>query len=122
MATIAYPGQLQNAQTGNADSTNVIRIAAGEVNLRQFVLRITSTIGATPTVTIKILGSYDNGTSWQNVPYSVMSAVASDYTTADIVTTTAKTELYALMFGQGWRLLKVNMSANTNVTLTTDLL
>lgn len=121
MATVAYPGNLQTAQTGNADSTNTIERAVGEVNLRQHVLRIVSTIGATPTVTIKILGSVD-GTNFYKVPYSVMSAVAGDYSTADIVTTTAKTELYALLFGFPWHYLKINMSANTNVTLTSDLL
>ena len=121
MATIAYPGQLQNAQTGNADSTNTIQVK-GEINLRPFLLRIVSTVGATPTVTIKILGSYDGGASFIKVPYSVMSAVAGDYSTADIVTTTAKTELYELMPFQGWSFLKINMSANTNVTLTSDLL
>jgi hypothetical protein len=51
-----------------------------------------------------------------------MSAAPGDYSTADIVTTTAKTELYELMPGQAWNFLKVNMSVNTNVTLTTDLL
>lgn len=121
MAIVAYPGNLQTGQTGNADSTNTIQRNAGETNLRPMVLRIVSTIGATPTVTIKILGSVD-GTTFVNVPYSVMSAAPSDYTTANITTTTAKTELYSLMPGQPWNFLKVNMSANTNVTLTTDLL
>lgn len=121
MATVAYPGNLQTGQTGNADSTNVVQRSGGETNLRPMLLRIVSTIGATPTVTIKILGSVD-GTTFVKVPYSVMSAVAGDWTTADITTTTAKTELYELMPGQPWLFLKVNMSANTNVTLTTDLL
>jgi hypothetical protein len=121
MAIVAYPGQLQNAQGGNADSTNTIQRTNAEVNLREMVLRIVSAIGATPTVTIKILGSID-GTTFFKVPYSVMSAIAGDWSTADITTTTAKTELYALMPGQAWSFLKVNMSANTNVTLTSDLL
>jgi hypothetical protein len=115
MAIVAYPGQLQNAQTGNAERSG------SDANLRETVLRIVSTIGATPTVTIKILGSADNVTFWK-VPYSVMSAAPGDWSTADITTTTAKTELYALMPLQSWTYLKVNMSANTNVTLTTDLL
>lgn len=46
MAVIAYPGQLQNAQTGNADSTNTIK-RQSEINLRQMMLRIVSTVGAT---------------------------------------------------------------------------
>lgn len=121
MATVAYPGNLQTGQTGNADSTNVIQRSGGEINLRAMVLRIVSAIGATPTVTIKILGSLD-GVTYFKIPYSVMSAIAGDWSTADIVTTTAKTELYQLLPGFAWNFLKVNMSANTNVTLTTDLL
>lgn len=121
MATLAYPGNLQTAQTGNADSTNTIQRSGGESNLRPMVVRIVSTIGATPTVTIKILGSVD-GTTFVKIPYSVMSAITGDYSTADIVTTTAKTELYSLLPGQPWVFLKINMSANTNVTLTSDLL
>jgi hypothetical protein len=119
MATIAYPGQLQNAQTGNADSTNTI-IRSSEINLRQMVLRIVSTIGATPTVTVNILGSND-GISFFNIPYSPLAAVAGQWTFAAIVITTAVTSLYSLMAGQEWRFIKLNMSANTNVTLTTDL-
>jgi hypothetical protein len=120
MAVIAYPGNLQTSQAGNADSTNVIqRNGAGEVNGRQMVLRITTNAGT--TVTLKILGSVD-GTTYFKVPYSVMSAIAGDYSTADIVTTTAKTELYALLPGQPWNYLKINQSVNTGMTPTSDLL
>lgn len=122
MAVLAYPGNLQTAQTGNADSTNTIQVKGGEVNLRPYIVRIVSTIGATPTVTIKILGSFDGGANFVKLYYSVMSAAAGDYTNADITTTTAKTELYEILPGQGWTHLKINMSANTNVTLTSDLL
>lgn len=121
MATIPYPGNLQTAQGGNADSTNVVQRSGGEVNLRQMVVRIVSAIGATPTVTIKILGSVD-GVTYFKIPYSVLSAIAGDWSTADIVTTTAKTEHYALFPGFAWNFLKINMSANTNVTLTSDVL
>jgi len=120
MAVIAYPGNLQTSQAGNADSTNTIqRLGAGEVNLRPMILRITTNAGT--TVTLKILGSVD-GTTFSKVPYSVLSAIAGDYSTADIVTTTAKTELYELLPGQPWNYLKVNMSANTGMTPTSDLL
>jgi hypothetical protein len=120
MAIVAYPGNLQTSQAGNADSTNTIqRLGAGEVNGRQMVLRITTNAGT--TVTLKILGSVD-GTTFFKVPYSVMSAIAGDWSTADIVTTTAKTELYALLPGQPWNYLKVNQSVNTGMTPTSDLL
>jgi hypothetical protein len=118
MATIAYPGQLQNAQTGNADSTNVIQRAFE--NQRQPILRIVSTIGATPTVTVKIQGSVD-GTTYVNIPYSALASAPNGWTTANLVITTAVTSLYALMPGQPWNFLKINMSLNTNVTLTSDV-
>lgn len=121
MAVIAYPGNLQTAQGGNADSTNTIR-RASEVNLRAQILRIVSAIGATPTVTVNIVGSND-GVTFYNVPYSPLSAAPADsYTTAAIVITTATTGLYYLMAGQGWTYLKLVMTLNTNVTLTSDLL
>jgi hypothetical protein len=119
MAVIAYPGQLQNAQTGNADSTNTI-IRQSEVNLRAMVLRIVSTIGATPTVTVNIVGSHD-GITFFNIPYSPLAAAPVEYTVAALTITTAVTSLYYLMAGQDWRYIKLVMSANTNVTLTTDL-
>ena len=118
MAVTAYPGNLATSQAGTGDSTNTIQ-RSGEVNLRQMVLRVTTNAGTTITFTIK--GSVD-GTTFVNVPYSIGSAVAGDWTTAAITTTTAKTELYFLMPGQPWLFLKTNASANTGMTPTTDLL
>jgi hypothetical protein len=119
MAVIAYPGNLQTSQAGNADSTNVIQRVNGEVNLRQMVLRIVTNAGT--TVTINIMGSADNVTYW-NVPYSPMGAAPGDWTKAAIVITTATTNLYALMPGQGWTFLKLVMTLNTGMTPTSDLL
>jgi hypothetical protein len=122
MATLAYPANLQSAQTGNADSTNtILRRADDERNLRAHILRIVSTVGATPTVTVNIMGSF-NGTDFFNVPYSALGAVAGEWSKAALVITTAVTGLYYLKPGEGWRYLKLVMSANTNVTLTSDLL
>src|SRR5262245_52218832 len=107
MATIAYPGNLATAQAGTGDSTNTIqRSNAGEVNQRQMVLRVTTNAGT--TITFKIRGSVD-GTTFFDVPYSVGSAIAGDYTTAAITTTTAKTELYFLQTGSPWVFLKTNV-------------
>jgi hypothetical protein len=78
-------------------------------------------IGATPTVTVNIVGSADGVTFW-NVPYSPMAAAPGDWTIAPLVITTAVTSLYALMPNQAWTFLKVVMTLNTNVTLTTDIL
>lgn len=120
MATLQYPANLQSAQTGNADSTNTIE-RHSEINFRPPILRIVSTIGATPTVTVNIRGSLD-GTTFFNIPYSPLAAAPTDYTTAALTITTAITQLFFLAPGQSWRFLKLVMSANTNVTLTSDLL
>ena len=119
MATLAYPANLQTAQTGNADSTNVVQ-RPFESN-RQVILRIVSTIGATPTVTVNIKGSID-GTTFYNIPYSVLSVAPNGYSVAPLVITTAVTSHYALMQGQSWNFIKLVMTLNTNVTLTSDVL
>jgi hypothetical protein len=121
MAVVAYPGNLQTAQTGNADSTNTIQRSGGDANLRPPVLRIVSTIGATPTVTVNIKGSADNVTFW-NIAYSPLGAAPGDWSVAPLVITTAVTGLYMLMPGQPWTYIKLVMTLNTNVTLTSDVL
>jgi hypothetical protein len=118
MAVLAYPANLATAQAGTGDSTNTIQ-RNGEINGRPPILRVTTNAGTTITFTIK--GSTD-GTTFVNVPYSVGSAAPTDYSVAAITTTTAKTELYILMPGQSWNFLKTNVSANTGMTPTTDLL
>lgn len=121
MATVAYPGNLQTAQGGNANSTNIVQRSGGDANLRAPILRITAAVGATPTVTVAIEGSSD-GTTWTRVPYSPLAAAPGDWTTATFILTTAATTLYALMPLQSWTFLRIVMTLNTNVTLTSDLL
>jgi hypothetical protein len=105
---------LSTAQTGNGDSTNIAfrgsRTSPGAVV-------ITSAVGATPTVTVNILGSVD-GTNFYNVPYTLVASPET-VTYAAIVITTAVTTTYLLPSRQ-WRYLKLAYSANTNVTLTAD--
>jgi hypothetical protein len=107
---------LGTAQTGNADTTNTLD--RGTLR-RAGLLTITSTIGATPTVTVNILGSAD-GTTFYNIPYC-LAATPETLTVAAITITTATTGHYVLRAEHPWRFLKVNFSANTNVTLTTDV-
>jgi hypothetical protein len=125
MATLAPTGlgpnltavaNLQTAQTGNADSTNTIdrggiRGAA--------MLQINATAGGTPTVTVNILGSVD-GTNFFNVAYATVAAPETVAVAALTLTTTAVSQ-YILRRDHPWRFLKLNMSANTNMTLTSDL-
>ena len=105
---------LSTAQTGNGDSTN---IASRGSRTTPGAVVITSAIGATPTVTVNILGSVD-GTNFYNVPYTLVGSPET-VVYAAIVITTAVTTTYLLPARQ-WRYLKLNYSANTNVTLTAD--
>lgn len=104
---------LSNAQTGNGDSTNVAfrgpRQSGG-------ALVIASTIGATPTVTVNILGSAD-GINYFNVPYALVATPRTFVLTA-LTITTAVTTSYLLQELVFWQYLKLALSANTNVTLT----
>ena len=105
---------LSTAQTGNGDSTNTANRASG-IGAPAAVV-ITSTVGATPTVTVNIQGSVD-GTNFYNVPYALV-ATPETLTVAAITITTATTTTYLLRPDHAWSHLKLVYSANTNVTLT----
>lgn len=105
---------LSTAQTGNADSTNTADRGANVGQPAAVV--VTSTIGATPTVTVNIVGSVD-GTNFYNVAYSLV-ATPETVAVAAITITTAVTTTYLLRPNHAWRYLKLVYSANTNVTLT----
>jgi hypothetical protein len=125
MAVLAASGSgvLCTAQTGTGDSTNTLdrgaAIAAGTpsgVPQTGGAIVITSTIGATPTVTVNIVGSAD-GTTFYNIPYALVATPRTFVLTA-ITITTAVTTTYLLQELVYWRYLKLVFSANTNVTLT----
>lgn len=115
MAQVIAPGNLQTSQTGNADSTNTVLDLDFS---RPAVIRITSAIGATPTVTVNIVGSVD-GTVFYNIPYALV-ATPSTFVVTALTITTAVTTFYLLQPNQAWTYVKLVMSANTNVTLTSD--
>lgn len=115
MAIITSPGNLCTALTGNGDSTNTI---LDTDTARPSAIRIVSTIGATPTVTVNIQGSID-GTVFYNIPYALVGAPSTFVLTA-LTITTAVTTFYLLQTGQAWNYLKLVLTANTNVTLTAD--
>lgn len=115
MATISAPANLQTAQTGNADSTNTILDGATGT---PSAIRVVSTVGGTPTVTVNIQGSID-GTTFYNIPYALVGAPSTFVLTA-LTITTAVTTFYLLQTGQAWNYVKLVMTANTNVTLTSD--
>ncbi len=125
MATIRAVGggglpdqvRLSAAQTGNGASTNVVDRMPG--GLEPALLDITSTVGATPTVTVDVQGSAD-GTSWWNVSYALGSPIQALAVAALTITTATLNRLW-LPPDVPWRFLRLNYSANTNVTLTADL-
>lgn len=108
---------LSTAQTGNGDSTNTADRGVKRIGQPGSVV-ITSTVGATPTVTVNIQGSSD-GTNFHNIPYALV-ATPETATVAAITITTAVTTTYLLRPNQPWRYLKLAYSANTNVTLTAN--
>lgn len=105
---------LDSAATGNADSDIV---DLGSYSSAPVALELTTTVGATPTVTINIQGSND-GTNFYNVGYALAGTPTTE-TQAAITITTATTNRYNLIRNRPYRYLKVVRSANTNVTLTT---
>lgn len=107
---------LSSAQTGNGASTNVLDRgrATGPA-----LLKITTTVGATPTVTILIEGSAD-GTNFFPAAYAD-SATPATLVGTTFVITTATTVYKLLPDGQPWRYLRLTYSANTNVTSTADV-
>ncbi len=104
---------LSTAQTGNGASTNVVN--RGALTGPAAVV-ITTTIGATPTVTVSIEGSMD-GTNFYNVPYALV-ATPSTFVVANLTITTAVTTTYLLQTDQAWDYLRLPLAANTNVTLS----
>lgn len=104
---------LSVAQTGTGDSTN---IAQRGVRADGGAVVIASTIGATPTVTVNIVGSVD-GVNYFNVPYALVATPRTFVLTA-LTITTAVTTTYLLQELVPFRYLKLVLSANTNVTLT----
>jgi hypothetical protein len=107
---------LCTAQTGTGPSTNVADRGPG---YGPALLTITSTIGATPTVTVDIQGSAD-GTNWFNIAYALAATPETPVVTS-LTITTAVTSQYILRHNQPWRFCRLNLSSNTNVTLTSTL-
>ena len=125
MATITALGgdrlpnsaSLSSAQTGNGTSTNIVD--RGAFTERPALLKLTTTVGATPTCTYAIEGSAD-GTSWFAASYAD-SATPDTGSVATFAITTAGTAYKILRADQPWRYLRLTYSANTNVTNTADV-
>lgn len=116
MASTPIARNLSTGQTGNGASTN----SADRGNRQgSALLVITTTVGATPTCTYAIEGSVD-GTNWFSVAYAD-SATPETMSVATFAITTATTVYKILRINHPWRYLRLNYSANTNVTNTADV-
>jgi hypothetical protein len=108
---------LSTTQTGNGQSTNVVD--RGATSERPTVVKITTTVGATPTCTYALEGSPD-GTNWLAIPYAD-SATPTTVSVATFAITTATTVYKYLLADYPWRFFRITYSANTNVTNTADV-
>lgn len=113
---LSNTASLSSAQTGTGPSTNIADSGAGT---GPCLVKITTTVGATPTVTVAIEGSED-GTNWFPVPYAD-SATPATASVATFAITSATTVYKHLLPNYAWRYVRLNYSANTNVTLTADV-
>jgi hypothetical protein len=96
--------------TGNVATDILDR---GSVN-RPALLQIDATAGGTPTVTVAIQGSLD-GVNWFAAPYATTAAPGTVAVATFALTSTAVTQYHLPAFG--WRYLRLNLTANTNMTL-----
>lgn len=126
MATLTNPGSnsvsnLANAQVGNGVSTNVVARRVDKTAVPA-LLRIVTTIGATPTCTYLIEGSPD-GSTWYPLPTQDITTAGppGTLTSATFVITTATTTWKAVAVDFPWTFIRITFSANTNVTNTVDL-
>lgn len=104
---LAAPAAGANGSTDVLDRGTLRRTGA---------LILTSAIGAGPTVTVNVMGSADNTTFW-NIPYCLI-ATPETVAVAALTITTAVTTVYILRPDHPWRFLRLDLTANTNVTLT----
>lgn len=107
---------LSTAQTGNGASTNIADRGATRAAA---IIRITTTIGATPTCTYALEGSPD-GVNWFPVPYAD-SASALTVVITTFAITTATTVMKIVQASVPVQYLRITYSANTNVTSTADV-
>ena len=122
--THAFPAGnvLGAALTGNTNPTTLTCFAGSKHFTNDILLRVVSTVGATPTVTINIQGAPDAAT-FANCKYALI-ATPNTFVTTAITITTAVTNVYRIPAFPTQKLnaIKLVVTANTNVTLTTDVI
>lgn len=113
---------LATAATGNGTSTVLSCFAGSKYFTNDILLRVVTTIGATPTITLNIKASPD-GVTFTNVNYALI-ATPNTFVATAITITSATTNVYripasALLAVKATK-LEVVASANTNVTYSID--
>jgi hypothetical protein len=106
---------LATAQTGTGPTTNVLDRGP---SMGPVLVKIVSTVGATPTVTVAVEGSAD-GTNYFNIAYATAAAPETPVV-ATFAITTATTTYVIVRPNVPVRYVRLTLSANTNVTLTVD--
>jgi hypothetical protein len=116
-ALFDYPAgtSMGTSITGNSPST-AIQIPQDYVK-NPILIRLTTTVGATPTASFLVEGSHDNST-WFTL-LAADSATPDTFVTTPFVVTTATTLQKVVKPGQRCRYIRFNITANTNVTVTT---
>lgn len=114
-ATIPNSAQLSNGQTGNGVSTNIVDRGPA---LGPDLIQIVSVAGATPTVTVAVEGSAD-GSTWFAVPSAADPVAAPALGTFNITSSTTTRRFIPANVPA--RYLRLNYTANTNMTLTADV-
>lgn len=113
---------ISDAQTGDgsSDTFDFLNDGISGLDVRQRVfVRVTTTVGDSPTCTYSIQGSLDNS-SWFNLVYSD-ATTPETYVSSTFTLTTATTVVKVIRLGQKFRYVKVVYSSNNNVTNTADV-
>lgn len=108
-------GNLGTALVANGDTPNVLDRGVTHWDFPAMV-RITTTVGSTPTATYAVMGSMDNA-NWFPV---VGVSTAAPTVAATTFTVTSATVTIINLPAADWRFLKVTLSAVTNVTSAVD--
>jgi hypothetical protein len=114
---IAIPLYTAFATTG--DSAIAAAYASGGVartTQNPGAVVVSNTAGGSPTFTFTIQGSAD-GTNFFPIGYALV-ATPTTFVQSAITTTSTSTVTYLLQPGIPWNFLKLNISANTNETVT----
>ena len=108
---------LCTTQTGVTFMSTNVADFGGRCNSNA-LLKLDSTIGGTPASTVNLEGSVDN-VNFYNIQYSLV-ATPDTWTVVALSISTAVTGWYVLrrVGGIPWRFVRLNVSADTNVTFT----